>query len=288
SPRSERPFVSASCAAIQDSLLESELFGHTRGAFTGAHRAKKGLFELASGGTLFLDELHEMSAEMQRALLRVLQEGEIRPVGSETPIPIDARIVGASQVDLAARVKAGSSADGRQFREDLYYRLNVLPVRLPPLRERKDDLPVLVERFLVARCREAGVPLKKVDPGVLDLFRTYHWPGNVRELENEVRRLVVVAGDVITPDLVSPTIHDAELDLPDDPESATDAATLPGRVRALEIRAIRAALASARGNRSEAARRLGVSRFALQRKIDKYALEEPGAPDAGDSPEPSA
>ncbi|MBL8694739.1 MAG: sigma 54-interacting transcriptional regulator [Planctomycetes bacterium] len=271
SSRSDRPFVSASCAAIQDTLLESELFGHAKGAFTGAHRAKKGLFELANGGTLFLDEVAEMSTEMQKSLLRALQEGEIRPIGAETAMPIDVRIICASQVELTQSVKA------KTFREDLYYRLNVLPLRIPPLRERKEDIPLLVERFLVSRCREASVPLKKVDPGVLELFMTYPWPGNVRELENEVRRLVVLAADVVTPELVSDTIRDYEPDYPDDPELATDASTLPGRVRALEIRAIRSALTATRGNRSEAARRLGISRFALQRKVEKYGIEESGS-----------
>jgi len=197
----------------------------------------------------------------------VLQEGEIRPLGSESPIPIDVRLICASQLDLAAAVKT------KKFREDLFYRLNVLPIRLPALRERKEDVAALVERFLVERCREASVPVKKIDPGALDLFRTYPWPGNVRELENEVRRLVVVAGETITPDLVSDAVRDWEPDLPDDPELATDAATLPGRVRALEVRAIRASLIATRGNRSESARRLGISRFALQRKIEKYGLE---------------
>ncbi len=277
--RGDKSFVSASCAAIQDTLLESELFGHSKGAFTGAHRAKKGLFELAHGGTLFLDEVAEMSSEMQKSLLRALQEGEIRPIGSETPLPIDVRIICASQADLTERVKA------KQFREDLYYRLNVLPLRLPPLRERKEDIALLVERFLVQRCREAGVPLKRIDPVVLDHFRAYDWPGNVRELENEVRRLVVLAGDVIGPDLVSDAIRDWEPEVPDDPEAATDASTLPGRVRSLEIRAIRSALVATQGNRSATARRLGISRFALQRKLSKYGIDAPGASDDTEPPE---
>ena len=276
SSRRDRPFVSASCAAIQESLLESELFGHARGAFTGAHRAKKGLFELADGGTLFLDEVAEMPAEMQKALLRVLQEGEIRPIGTEAAIPIDVRIICASQADLTQKVK------DRSFREDLYYRLNVLPLRLPPLRERKGDVPLLVQRFLLERCREAGVATKKIDSTILALFMTYDWPGNVRELENEVRRLVVVAGEEITPEHVSDRIRDFEPDVPDDPELATDENTLPGRVRMLEIRAIRSALLATHDNRSQAARRLGISRFALQRKIDKYGIQAP--PESGAAP----
>jgi transcriptional regulator with PAS, ATPase and Fis domain len=276
SARGDRPFVSASCAAIQDSLLESELFGHARGAFTGAHRAKKGLFEIAHGGTLFLDEVAEMSPEMQKALLRALQEGEIRPIGSEAPIPIDVRIICACQGDLAKRVK------DRSFREDLYYRLNVLPITVPPLRDRKADIPLLTQRFLVERCKEAGVPVKKVDAGVIDLFTTYDWPGNVRELENEVRRLVVVAGDDVKPEHVSDRIRDFEPDVPDDPELATDDSTLPGRLRALETRAIRSALVATHGNRSQAARRLGISRFALQRKIEKYKIEAP--PESPENP----
>ncbi|MBI3819742.1 MAG: sigma 54-interacting transcriptional regulator [Planctomycetes bacterium] len=275
SARRERPFVSASCAAIQESLLESELFGHARGAFTGAHRAKKGLFELANGGTLFLDEVAEMPHEMQKSLLRVLQEGEIRPIGGETSIPIDVRIICASQVDLAQKVK------DKSFREDLYYRLNVLPIRLPALRERKEDIPLLAQKFLTERNREAGLAPKKIDPAVVDLFTTYDWPGNVRELENEVRRLVVVAGETVTPDLVSERIRDFEPDLPDDPETVTDETTLPGRVRALEVRAIKSALVAAHFNRSQAARRLGISRFALQRKIDKYNISDPSG--AGES-----
>jgi transcriptional regulator with GAF, ATPase, and Fis domain len=190
-PRKSKPFVTENCAALPDSLLESELFGHVPGAFTGARRGKKGLFEQADGGTLFLDEIGDMSPEMQKKVLRVLQEGEFRPVGSEEKIKVDVRLIAASHQRLDEMVAAGA------FREDLYYRVHVLTVDLPPLRERREDIPLLAEALLARAAREAGRAVPQLPREVLAALVAYDWPGNVRELENEMRRLVVLAADEV-------------------------------------------------------------------------------------------
>ena len=266
-PRQKMPFVTENCAALSDSLLESELFGHTKGAFTGAHRTRKGLLELADGGTLFLDEVGEMSGELQRKLLRFLQEGDVRPVGSDKVIRTNVRIVSASNRRLEALVRSG------KFREDLYYRLNVLRIELPPLRDRKADLPRLLDHFLQRAAKETGLPSKRIAPEAMACLERYAWPGNVRELENEVRKWAVLDGAVVDEAMVSPPIREAGF-LPS--EGGEEGNSLPDRVRQVEIRAIREALAQARGNKSQAAQILGLSRFALQRKIDKLLIE--GAP----------
>ncbi len=268
SRRSEQPFVSENCAALPDTLLESELFGHIRGAFTGAVSNRKGLLELADQGTLFLDEVGDMSPEMQKKLLRFLQEGAFRPVGSTTSLRAAVRIVSASPSDLKEMVRQGT------FREDLFYRLNVLVLMLPPLRDRREDIPLLIDHFLTLMCEENGIPKKEIDPKVIDLLTGYAWPGNVRELENEMRRLVTFSNDVITPDGLthlessvysngSATVYSA-------------GASLNERVEAMEKNEIMKALGEARGNKSEAARNLGISRCTLQRKIDKYNLQTGG------------
>jgi len=268
-PRKERPFVVENCAALPDTLLESELFGHTRGAFTGADRAKKGLFEQADGGTLFLDEIGDMSAEMQKKLLRVLQEGEVRPLGSATPVAVDVRLVAASHQDLEAMVKEG------RFREDLFYRVNVLTLRLPALRQRRDDVPVLAEALLARAAREAGKPVPSLSHEVLACLSAYDWPGNVRELENEMRRVVLLAEEVVALENLSETVRSgggagsgAEATIvPDAPLG-----DLRGAVARFEKRAIATALAQAENNKSRAAKDLGISRFALQRKMEKYGI----------------
>ncbi|MBL8861784.1 MAG: sigma 54-interacting transcriptional regulator [Planctomycetes bacterium] len=267
-PRRDKPFVSENCAALPDTLLESELFGHSRGAFTGAHRAKRGLFETASGGTLFLDEIGDMSAEMQKKLLRVLQEGELRPVGSDQRVQVDVRLVAASHRDLEALVRAG------EFREDLYYRIHVLHVPLPPLRERREDIPLLAEHLLARAAREAGKTAPFLQHEVVAALVGHDWPGNVRELENEMRRLVVLAQGEVRLEHVSPSVLDRRGLRPATPGGAHDAAVdIRSAVADLERRSIEAALVAAGGNKSRAAAELGISRFALQRKLDKYGLD---------------
>jgi transcriptional regulator with GAF, ATPase, and Fis domain len=285
--RSGKSFVTENCAALPDTLLESELFGHMRGAFTGAHRRKTGLLEQADGGTLFLDEIGDMSAEMQKKLLRVLQEGEFRPVGSDHRIQVNVRLLAASNRDLADLVREG------KFREDLFYRVHVLTVSLPQLRERRDDVPLLAEHLLARAAREAGKPAPELTPDVLAALLAYDWPGNVRELENEMRRLVVLAGSEARPEhLSSAVIERRSLFAPSTTtaaspdeiriESAGGAADIRAAVADLERRSIETALARARGNKSKAAADLGISRFALQRKLDKYGIGRARA-DAGES-----
>jgi len=266
--RASKPFVTENCAALPDTLLESELFGHARGAFTGAHKQKKGLLEQADGGTLFLDEIGDMSAEMQKKLLRVIQEGEFRPVGSDQRIQINVRLLAASHHDLEELVRGG------QFREDLYYRVNVLSVRLPPLRDRRDDIPLLSEHLLARAAREAGKPVPPLERDVMAALVSHDWPGNVRELENEMRRLVVLAQDEVRVEHLSRSV--IERRSMHDRGHAQPAPEATGDIRAavadLEKRSIEAALSAAGGNKSKAAAELGISRFALQRKLDKYSF----------------
>ena len=267
-PRREKPFISENCAALPDTLLESELFGHARGAFTGAHRSKKGLFEQADGGTLFLDEIGDMSPSMQKKLLRALQEGEFRPLGMDRKVSVNVRLVAASHRDLEAMVRDG------QFREDLYYRINVFGVTLPPLRERREDIPLLAEHLLARAAREAGRPAPLIPHEVMASLVAHDWPGNVRELENEMRRLVVLAQEDITLDLLSLAVRERRS--AGSPAQAQALIDNPGDIRAavadLEKRSIEAALAQAGNNKSRAASLLGISRFALQRKLDKYGI----------------
>jgi transcriptional regulator with GAF, ATPase, and Fis domain len=268
-PRKARPFVSENCAALPDTLLESELFGHTRGAFTGAHRTKKGLLEQADGGTLFLDEIGDMSPEMQKKLLRVLQEGEFRMLGSEQRITVDVRVIAASHRDLEGMVREQS------FREDLYYRINVLRVELPPLRQRRDDVPLLAEALITRAAREAGHPVPLLPREVMAALVAYDWPGNVRELENEMRRLVVLASDAVTLDLLSTAVREGrgvDAPRPDVAAVLAGGGNIRDAVADLERRSIEAALEAAGGNKSKAASSLGISRFALQRKLDKYGI----------------
>jgi serine/threonine-protein kinase PknK len=199
-PRKGRAFVRENCAAIPESLLESELFGYRRGAFTGAHGDKRGLFEEGDGGSVFLDEIGEMSLGMQSKLMRVLQEGEIRPVGASASTHVDIRLISATNRDLRKLV-----ADGR-FREDLFFRLNVLPVELPPLRERPEDVPVLVDFFLKAAAVRTHSAPKHLDAEALAALKRYRWPGNVRELENEIQRAVALSGGSIKASDLSPEV----------------------------------------------------------------------------------
>ena len=269
-PRAKQPFLSENCAALTETLLESELFGHVRGAFTGADRDKKGLFELADRGTLFLDEVGDMSPEMQKKLLRVLQEGEIRPVGGKSVRKVDVRILAASNKDLKKLV------DGGEFREDLYYRLKVLTVRTPPLRQRKEDIPLLVDHFLRAHT-PPGRRQKHLAEGVLERLVAHDWPGNVRELENEVKRMIALGDDAIGLETLSESVRrGAAPEGPGDDESVHNLVDLVERV---ERREIAKALARAQGNKTRASDLLGISRFTLQRKLEKYGMEDAAVPD---------
>lgn len=259
----DRNFVVENCGALPDTLLESELFGHVKGAFTGATRDRKGRFEEADGGTMFLDEVGEMSTAMQSRLLRVLQEGEIRPVGSNEVRHVDVRVIAATNVDLLGKVQSGD------FREDLYYRLKVIGLRLPPLRERAGDVPLLAEHFLALEAAEVGKEPRTLGDGARKALEGYSWPGNVRELRNEMRRLVLLGEDEVQFEELSSAIQENAETAGGDPGPEYP---LPERVRALEIAAITSALEKEPGNRSRAAKLLGITRFALLRKIEKYSL----------------
>ncbi len=259
-------FISENCGAIPDSLLESELFGHEKGAFTGATATKKGLFELAHKGTLFLDEIGDTSLEMQKKLLRALQEGEIRRVGGREIILTDVRLVSASNRDLSELVKAG------QFREDLFYRVNVVKITLPPLRERKEDLPTLVDHFLNRIATENGAPRMKIDDEAIRVLKNHSWPGNIRELENEMRRAVALSEEIITPDSLREEIRTAKQDLLI-PQGSALKEIVRDATTEVETRVIRKVLEETGWVKSEAARILGISRPTLDNKIDTYKLE---------------
>lgn len=263
SKRAPGPFVAVNAAALSPTLLESELFGHERGAFTGADRARVGRFESAKGGTLFLDEIGDLPNEVQVKLLRVLQERTIERVGSNRALPVNVRVVAATHRDLLARVKEG------EFREDLYYRLAVVSIELPPLRSRRADVPLLVEHFLDKHEAGGGEPAKAFSREALDLLVRYDLPGNVRELENIVQRALVLArGDLITVDDLPPSVLGA-VDEPELRDVGQDA-SLPARIAALEQSAIEEALAAEAGNQSQAAKRLGISERALRYKKAKF------------------
>ena len=280
SPRSEKPFVALNTAAIAAELLESELFGHERGAFTGADARRIGRFEQADGGTLFLDEIGDMSPALQTRLLRVLAEREFYRVGGQASIKVDVRVIAATNQDLAKAVR-----DGR-FREDLYHRLNVMRINTPPLRHRREDIPLLVSHYLTDAGRELGATPKTINTDAMEMLKAYDWPGNVRQLVNATRRLTVTApGGVITaPDIpedfggdrsggeeewVQTLCYWAERELVDDAAEPLVTRALPAFEKAL----IQTALAKAGGHRQEAARLLGWGRNTLTRKIKSLHLD---------------
>jgi two-component system response regulator AtoC len=265
SGRRDEAFVAVNCGAIPENLLESELFGHAKGAFTGADRARRGLFVEAHGGTLFLDEIGEMPPPLQVKLLRVLQEEEVRPVGESKPRSVDVRVIAATARDLEADVAQG------RFREDLFYRLNVVRLVVPALRERQADVPLLVDHFLARFRRTLGRPVRGVSDEALDKLVRYRWPGNVRELENVIERAMILArGDHIE---VSELPHNVVNDPGEGGTSPGDLSLKRGR-RAAETELIRRALAATDGNRTHAAKLLEISHRALLYKIKEYGIRD--------------
>jgi Nif-specific regulatory protein len=267
-PLKAKPFVAENCAALPENLLESELFGHVRGAFTGAISNRKGLFEIADGGTIFLDEIGEMSPFMQAKLLRVLQEGEFRPVGSSYTQRVNVRIIASTNRDLMAEVRKG------QFREDLYYRINIFQITPPPLRQRKTDILQLANHFLEKYARKNKKQLAILSPQALDLLMLFDWPGNVRELENEMERAQAMAGreKTVSYECLSDKIKQLGQDHSlVDIDGRTD--TLKDAVGRVETHMIREALAAARGNQCKAAKALGLSRQGLRNKVAAYNIE---------------
>jgi Nif-specific regulatory protein len=260
SRRSDRLFIAQNCAALPETLLESELFGHKKGTFTGATEDRKGLFELADGGTLFLDEVTEMPLGLQAKLLRALQEGEVRPLGASAAKQVDVRIVAASNRNLEDEVARG------RFREDLYYRLKVFPVRVPALRERRDDVPLLAAHFLKKYTSEIGKPIAGYSEATMALMSSYDWPGNVRELENEVQRLVIQGepNEPLTPGLLSPKIRKAE-------GTTVSAGVAPGTLKEMmdtvERHLVLESLEKHDGNKTQAAKALGMTREGLHKKL---------------------
>jgi two-component system response regulator AtoC len=264
SPRAAEPLVAVNCGAIPENLLESELFGHAKGAFTGATAEKRGLFEEADGGTLFLDEIGELPSPLQVKLLRALQEGEIRRVGDNTARAVDVRLIAATARDLEAEVAAG------RFRADLYYRINVVCLHLPPLRDRREDIPELVRHFVQLYGRRLGLSVSAVSPAAMRLLMEYAWPGNVRELENVIERgLVLAEGPQIEPEQLPAMIRSPGAAAPTRDELDL---SVKRQTAALERGLIRSALERTGGNRTRAAKLLELSHRALLYKIREYGL----------------
>jgi len=276
SDRSKNKFVGVNCSALAEGLLESELFGHVKGALTGAVSARPGLIREAEGGTLFLDEVGDISAALQARLLRTLQEKEVLPVGSETPVPVDVRVVAATHRDLSAMVR-----DGR-FREDLYYRLNVVTITLPPLRDRRQDIPLLIDHFLQLLAEKHGRGPVGLDREAQASLLAYDWPGNVRQLVNVLERaLVVAAQDVIGPEHLPGEIRGGER------RELTEQTAQQGGVRMVPLAQVErehvlAVLEASGGNRERAARTLRISRRTLTRMLQRWGLIGAGADTGGD------
>jgi transcriptional regulator with PAS, ATPase and Fis domain len=280
SPRGDKPFIPVNCGAIPSELLESEMFGHERGAFTGAIGQRAGMFQLANGGTIFLDEVGEMSPTLQVKLLRVLQDREVRPVGADRAFRVDVRVLAASNKELAAEVEAGN------FREDLFYRLQVIPIVMPPLRERRSDIPLLVRYFLEKHNRKRpGRPVELTEEAMVHLWE-YDWPGNVRELENLLERLVILSEDGRVelehlPASIRSFISEKKIPRPTLGEEGLDLNTA---VEEFENRLIEEALRRTKGNKQAAARLLGLKRTTLVAKLRRRRGDVGDAPD-GDEDE---
>ncbi len=262
SPRVDKPFIAVNCGTIPGDLLESEMFGHTKGSFTGAHDHRPGMFQLAHTGTIFLDEIAEMSGLLQVKLLRVLQDREIRPVGADKPFHVDVRVIAATNKDLQAEVKAG------RFRDDLYYRLQVIPITLPPLRERRSDIPLLIEHFMRKHNEARPYPISISEEAMVLLWE-YDWPGNIRELENVIERTVILSdAPVIRPDALPANIRSflSEKKIPA-PALGEEGMDLNAAVEEFENRMIDEALRRTNGNKQAAARLLGLKRTTLVAKL---------------------
>lgn len=267
SNRKDKPLLIQNCSAFSENLLESELFGHVKGAFSGAHKDKSGLFEVADKGTFFLDEIGEMSLSLQAKLLRVLQDGTFTSVGDTKSKKVDVRVVGATHRDLKEMIEKGT------FREDLYYRLNVVTINLPPLRERVDDIEELAERFLKEKSLKIGKKLKTLSKEAIDTLKKYHWPGNIRQLQNEIERAVILSEDEseINPSNFSQELVSQKTTLTENHDLNFD---LKAQTELLEKNLIIRALKHTGGNRSESARLLGVSRSSLLTKIGSYDIKD--------------
>ncbi len=265
SQRAEGPFVNVTCSALAESVMESELFGHEKGAFTDARTMKRGLVELAEGGTLFLDEIGEIGLRLQGKLLQFIEEKRFRRVGGTKDLVVDARVVTATNRDLEEEVAE------ERFREDLYYRLRVFPIRLPPLRERPSDIPALVKTFVEEFNRQFGKKIRDIAPETMAVLKKYPWPGNVRELRNMIERTVLLAdGPVLTPDMLPAQLAGGQPSR----EPAVELGTEGLDFESLERSLLEAALRRAEGNRTEAGRLLGMSRHQVRNRLKKYGLEE--------------
>ena len=270
SPRRDHMFLAVNCSAFNDNLLDSELFGHVKGAFTGAVKDKQGLFEVSNGGTLFLDEIGDTSLSMQVKLLRVLQEGTYLPVGAAAPKRCDVRIIAATNKNIKEMMAKG------EFREDLFYRINVINVEVPDLKNRSEDIPILIDHFMDKRCAEHGMPIKSLSKKALEKLLDYPWPGNVRELENEIERLVVLAGTdkMINPELLSQRILDHGSSMSGVTRGINTDGTLRAALEELEALMIKEGLKRCNYNKSRLSKELGVSRASLIMKVDKYGLDK--------------
>ncbi len=260
--RADKPFVAVNCSALPESLLESELFGHEKGAFTGAAGKRIGKFEQANGGTIFLDEIGLMSPATQAKILRILQEREFERVGGNDLIKVNVRIISATNKDLEEEMKNGN------FREDLYYRLSVFPIKLPPLRERKEDIPLLATHFVKKYSEQEGKNIEDINPDALDLLMNYNWPGNVRELENAIERAVVLSADK---EITAKDLPQAVRSIGEKQSYESDN-TLASWIEKLEQEALRQALLECEGNISKTAKKLGIGRATIYRKAKKYGL----------------
>jgi transcriptional regulator with GAF, ATPase, and Fis domain len=266
-PRRDKPFVAVDCGAIPQNLFESELFGYVKGAFTGADRDRKGIVEEAHDGTLFLDEITNMPVDIQGKFLRAVQEGEFRPIGSNRIVKVDVRIVAAASVNIRTLIKEG------KFREDLFYRLNVINIVLPPLRERKEDIPILADHFLTAHAKKYGKNIKGIEPETIELFELYNWPGNIREMENVIERMVVLSAtdnEYLATELLPFEIrfHDTSTDIPSEVYESVKTAQFQD-----ERKIILDALVENHWNQSAAARQLGMSEGTLRYKLKKFKLK---------------
>jgi len=270
-PRKDKPYVAINCGAIPSELLESELFGHVKGSFTGAVSDKAGKFEVANGGTIFLDEIGTMPQHLQTKLLRVLQEQEIERVGSSKALKLNVRVISATNANLQEEVRQG------RFRDDLFYRLNVIPIELPPLRDRREDISVLVRHFLQKICHEMRRPVMNISPAAMRALEAYNWPGNVREIENVVERIVALTdGNMIHPSDLPEGIGKVAIDGHQDlyaPRVTSDGVDMPQVISGIEKRLISEALEMGKGVKARAARMLGINRTTLVEKMKRLGLE---------------